>query len=52
MVREGFARDIFATIPNLKEIKLQSAEPLRVGGQQGCECCCVDDAIHVLGPFN
>jgi hypothetical protein len=33
--RDAFARDVFATIPNLKEIKLTSAEPLRVGGQQG-----------------
>jgi hypothetical protein len=33
--RDAFARDVFATIPNLKEIRIQSAEPLRVGGQQG-----------------
>jgi hypothetical protein len=33
--RDAFARDVFSTIPNLKEIRIQSAEPLRVGGQQG-----------------
>lgn len=33
--REMFARDIFTTIPNLKDVRINSAEPLRIGGQQG-----------------
>ena len=33
--RDAFARDVFATIPNLKEIRITSSEPLRMGGQQG-----------------
>jgi len=33
--REAFARDVFSTIPNLKDVRIMSAEPLRIGGQQG-----------------
>lgn len=33
--RDAFARDVFATIPNLKEIRITTSEPLRMGGQQG-----------------
>jgi len=33
--RGRFARDLFATIPNLRDVHLTSAEPLRIGGQQG-----------------
>ena len=33
--REAFARDVFGTIPNLKDVRITSAEPLRIGGQQG-----------------
>src|SRR5262245_23242334 len=33
--RDAFARDLFATIPILKEVRLENAEPLRIGGQQG-----------------
>jgi type IV secretory pathway TrbD component len=33
--REAFARDLFATVPNLKDIRIVSSEPLRIGGQQG-----------------
>ena len=33
--REGFARDIFATIPNLKEAHITTSETLRLSGQQG-----------------
>jgi hypothetical protein len=33
--RDAFARDVFATIPNLKDIRLTSSEPLRMSGQQG-----------------
>jgi hypothetical protein len=33
--RDGFARDVFATIPNIKEVRLVSSEPLRMGMQQG-----------------
>jgi hypothetical protein len=33
--RDAFARDVFATIPNLKEIRVTTSESLRMGGQQG-----------------
>ena len=33
--RDGFARDVFATIPNLKDIRITTSETLRMGGQQG-----------------
>jgi hypothetical protein len=33
--RDAFARDVFATIPNLKDVRFVSSEPLRIGGQQG-----------------
>jgi hypothetical protein len=33
--RDNFARELFATFPNLKEIRIVSSEPLRMGGQQG-----------------
>jgi hypothetical protein len=33
--RDAFARDVFATIPNLKDIRVTTSEPLRLGGQQG-----------------
>jgi hypothetical protein len=33
--RESFARDVFAGIPNLKNVRLTTSETLRIGGQQG-----------------
>src|SRR5262249_56387355 len=33
--RDAFARDVFATVPNLKDIRITTSEPLRMGGQQG-----------------
>jgi len=33
--RENFARDVFATIPNLKDARITTSEPLRMAGQQG-----------------
>jgi hypothetical protein len=33
--RGEFARQVFGTIPNLKDIRVTSSEPLRIGGQQG-----------------
>lgn len=33
--RDTFARDVFATIPNLREVRITTSEPLRMGGQQG-----------------
>jgi hypothetical protein len=33
--RDAFARDVFATVPNLKEIRITTSEPLRLGGHQG-----------------
>jgi hypothetical protein len=33
--RDTFARDVFAGIPNLKDVRINSSEPLRIQGQQG-----------------
>jgi hypothetical protein len=33
--REGFARDVFATIPNIREPHITTSEMLRLSGQQG-----------------
>jgi hypothetical protein len=33
--RDAFARDAFATGPNLRDIRVTTSEPLRIGGQQG-----------------
>ena len=33
--RDAFARDAFATVPNLKDVRITTSEPLRIGGQQG-----------------
>lgn len=33
--RERFARELFASVPNLREVRVTSSEPLRIGGQQG-----------------
>src|SRR5712691_421848 len=33
--RDAFARDAFATIAGLKEVRVTGSEPLRIGGQQG-----------------
>ena len=30
-----FARDVFATVPNIKGVRITTSEPLRMGGQQG-----------------
>src|SRR5262249_39859479 len=36
--RDTFARDLFATVPsivpNLKDVRVENSEPLRIGGQQ------------------
>jgi hypothetical protein len=33
--RERFASEIFSSIPNLKDVRITSSEPLRINGQQG-----------------
>src|SRR5262245_30744638 len=33
--REAFARDVLATVPNLRELRITTSEPLRIGGQPG-----------------
>lgn len=33
--RDTFARDLFAAIPNLRDIRVESFEPLRISGQPG-----------------
>jgi hypothetical protein len=33
--RDDIARQIFRSIPNLKDVRITASEPLRIGGQQG-----------------
>ena|SRR5436190_14472190 len=33
--RDTFARDVFATVPNLRDVRITTSEPLRIGGQAG-----------------
>ena len=33
--RDAFAREVFATLPNMREIRVTTSEPLRMSGQQG-----------------
>jgi hypothetical protein len=33
--RDTFAREVLATLPNMREIRVTTSEPLRMGGQQG-----------------
>ena len=33
--RDTFAREVFATLPNIREIRVATSEPLRMAGQQG-----------------
>ena len=33
--RDTFAREVFATLPNIREIRVTTSEPLRMAGQQG-----------------
>jgi hypothetical protein len=33
--RDAFARDVFATIPNVREVRITTAEPLRILGHPG-----------------
>jgi hypothetical protein len=33
--RDAFARDVFATTPNLKEVRITTSESLRISGQHG-----------------
>jgi hypothetical protein len=33
--RGRFAQEVFTTVPNMKDVRISSSEPLRIGGQQG-----------------
>ena len=33
--RDTFARDAFATVPNVRDVRITTSEPLRIGGQPG-----------------
>jgi hypothetical protein len=33
--RDDFARNVFATIPNIRDWRITTSEPMRIGGQQG-----------------
>jgi hypothetical protein len=44
--RDTFARDLFGTIPNIKDVRLNSAEPLRIGGQPGHQVMAVGKDVR------
>jgi hypothetical protein len=50
--RDAFARDLFGTIPNLKDIHLNSAEPLRIGGQPGHQVMAVGKDVRTGKDIN
>jgi hypothetical protein len=33
--RSEFARELFSTIPSIKDVRISTSEPLRIGGQPG-----------------
>ena len=50
--RDTFARDVFATVPNLKDVRLTSAEPLRIGGHQGHQIMAAGKDSRTGGDIN
>jgi hypothetical protein len=50
--RDAFARDLFGTIPNLKDVHVNSAEPLRIGGQPGHQVMAVGKDMRTGADIN
>jgi len=50
--RDAFARDLFGTIPNLKDVHVSSAEPLRIGGQPGHQVMAVGKDMRTGADVN
>jgi hypothetical protein len=50
--RDAFARDLFGTIPNLKDVHVRSAEPLRIGGQPGHQVMAVGKDMRTGNDVN
>ena len=50
--RDAFARDLFGTIPNLKDVHINSAEPLRIGGQPGHQVMAVGKDLRTGNGIN
>ena len=50
--RDAFARDLFSAIPNLKDVHINSAEPLRIGGQPGHQVMAVGKDVRTGNDIN
>ena len=50
--RDTFARDVFGSIPNLKDVHVNSAEPLRIGGQPGHQVMATAKDVHTGADIN
>jgi hypothetical protein len=50
--RDAFARDLFGTIPNIKDVHIRSAEPLRIGGQPGHQVMAVGKDLRTGNDIN
>jgi len=50
--RESFARDLFGTIPNIKDVRVNSAEALRIGGQPGHQVMAVGKDVRTGTDIN
>jgi hypothetical protein len=50
--RDAFARDLFSTIPNIKDVHVNSAEPLRIGGQAGHQVMAVGKDVRTGSDVN
>src|SRR5215510_296306 len=50
--RDVFARDLFGNIPNIKDVRLNSAEPLRIGGQPGHQVMAVGKDLRTGNGIN
>jgi hypothetical protein len=50
--RDAFARDLFSTIPNIKDVHVNSAEPLRIGGQPGHQVMAVGKDVRTGSDVN
>jgi hypothetical protein len=50
--RDNFARDLFSTIPNMRDVHINSAEPLRIGGQPGHQVMAVGKDVRTGADIN
>lgn len=50
--RDTFARDVFNTIPNLKDVRINSSEPLRISGQHGHQVMATGKDVRTNNDIN